>query len=88
MLATGVVDELPEVAGLRERFSRGVFHCPYCDGWEVRDEALAAYGRGEHGVKVALELTPWSDDVVLCTDGGRLSDAQRGRHGRHGVGLR
>jgi thioredoxin reductase len=69
-------------------FGRGLFHCPYCDGWEVRGEPLAAYGRGNAGLEVALELTGWSDDVVLCTDGpAGLSGAQRQRLARHRVAL-
>src|SRR5690349_15449447 len=37
LVTTGLVDELPEVSGLRERWGRDVLHCPYCHGWEVRD---------------------------------------------------
>ncbi len=69
LLATGVVDELPDIDGLRELYGRSVHHCPYCDGWEWRDQPLAIYGRGEAGSALALGLTAWSDDVVLCTDG-------------------
>ena len=67
LLATGVRDELPPVPGIEAFYGRSVFHCPYCDGWEMRDRALAAHGRGASGL--ALELKQWSDDVVLCTDG-------------------
>ena len=69
LLATGVVDNLPEIPGFRELYGRSVFHCPYCDGWELRDQPLAIYGRGARGVGLALELTAWSRDLVLCTDG-------------------
>jgi thioredoxin reductase len=69
LLATGVVDNLPDIGGFRELYGRSVFHCPYCDGWELRDQPLAIYGRGARGVGVALELTAWSRDLVLCTDG-------------------
>lgn len=69
LLATGVVDELPELKDLQSFYGRSVFHCPYCDGWEMRDRALAVYGRGENGLGLALELTLWSKDIVLCTDG-------------------
>jgi thioredoxin reductase len=89
LLATGVVDELPEVAGLRALYGRSVFHCPYCDGWEHRGQAIAVYGRGTKGMGLALELTRWSDDVVLCTDGpARLSADQLHRLARHGIGVR
>ncbi len=69
LLATGVADQLPEIAGFEEFYGRSIFHCPYCDGWEVRKQPLAVYGRGQHGKGLALELTAWSRDLVLCTDG-------------------
>jgi thioredoxin reductase len=69
LIATGVVDNLPEIPGFRELYGVSVFHCPYCDGWEVRDQPIAIYGRGERGLGLSLELTAWSRDLVLCTDG-------------------
>lgn len=69
LLATGVIDELPEIQGLPKFYGASVFHCPYCDGWEMRDEPLAVYGQGENGLGLALELTFWSENLVLCTDG-------------------
>jgi len=69
LLATGVVDELPKIKGLPELYGTSVFHCPYCDAWEMRDQPIAVYGRGENGVGLALELTLWTKDLVLCTDG-------------------
>ena len=72
LLATGVVDELPAVDGIEAFYGRSVFHCPYCDGWESRDQPIAVYSKNANGVGLALELTVWSKDIVLCTDGGRL----------------
>ena len=70
VLATGLIDELPSPAGANELYGHSIFHCPYCDGWEVKDQPLAIYGRGDHkGGGLALELTQWSKSVVLCTDG-------------------
>jgi thioredoxin reductase len=69
LLATGVVDELPRVEGLRELYGTSVHHCPYCDGWEWRDHPLAVYGKGASGSALAIGLTVWSQDIVLCTDG-------------------
>jgi thioredoxin reductase len=69
LIATGVEDHVPDVPGLHELYGRSVFHCPYCDGWEVRDLPLAVYGRGRRGLGLSLELTGWSRDIVLCTDG-------------------
>ena len=90
LLAAGVVDELPPQPGFRELYGRGVFLCPYCDGWEMRDQALAVYGRGDDkGGGLALEMTLWSADTVLCTDGpSQLTDACRQRLARNGIALR
>jgi thioredoxin reductase len=78
LLATGVIDRLPEVDGMQRFYGSGVFHCPYCDGWEVRDRPLAAYGNDAAGL--AASLKTWSADVVLCTGGPaslKLKDAAR-----------
>lgn len=90
LLAPGVVDAIPEQPGFRGLYGVAVFHCPYCDGWEMSDRRLAAYGRGDHkGGALALALTLWSRDVVLCTDGpSGLSDACRARLARHGITVR
>jgi thioredoxin reductase len=69
LLATGVEDEIPDIDGLLPLYGTSVHHCPYCDGWEWRDQPIAIYGRGDHGAGTALGLTVWSGDLVLCTDG-------------------
>ncbi|MGI9041276.1 MAG: NAD(P)/FAD-dependent oxidoreductase [Gemmatimonadales bacterium] len=67
LLATGVMDELPRLEGLTELYGTSVHHCPYCDGWEWRGQPVAVYGSGESGVALALGLTRWTSDLVLCT---------------------
>jgi thioredoxin reductase len=69
VLATGVVDELPEKPGFEELWGRGVYHCPYCHGWEVRDRPLAVLNPGEGAVQRAAFVRNWSRDLVLLTDG-------------------
>ncbi len=69
LLATGVADLVPDVPGLKELYGRSVFHCPYCDGYEVRDTLLAVYGREDRAYGLALELTGWSRDIVIVSDG-------------------
>jgi thioredoxin reductase len=89
LIATGVCDNLPEIDGIREMFGRSVFHCPYCDGWEVRDQPIAIYGKGPRGVGLSLELTAWSRDLVLCTDGpADIDDQDRARLERNGIAIR
>ena len=88
LLATGVADNVPEIDGIKELYGRSVFHCPYCDGWEVRDQPLAVYGRGDRGLGLALELTAWSSDLALCTDGpSELDDKDRVRLDRNGIAV-
>jgi thioredoxin reductase len=69
LFTTGMVDELPEIEGMASFYGKGVFPCPYCDGWEVRDQPLAVYGKDEGGKRLAGLLTQWSRDLVFCTDG-------------------
>jgi thioredoxin reductase len=89
LIATGVKDNVPQLEGMHALYGRSVFHCPYCDGWEVRDQPLAVYGRGEKGYGLSLELTVWSKDIVLCTDGASdLDDEKRERLARNGIRLR
>lgn len=89
LLATGVLDELPPIPGFEAFYGKSAHHCPYCDGWEWRDQPLAVYGRGEEGKGMALELTGWSRDLVLCTDGpAEISPHDRERLARNGIGLR
>jgi thioredoxin reductase len=76
LIATGVSDNVPEIDGIAELYGRSVFHCPYCDGWEIRDRPIAIYGRGERGLGLSLELTVWSPDLVLCTDGPSEIDTE------------
>lgn len=86
VLATGVVDNLPDVPGFDGLYGRSIFHCPFCDGWPVRGQRLAVYGRGAPGVGLALELLGWSTDVVLCSDGScDLDDADRATLARNRI---
>ena len=65
LVATGLVDELPPVPGVAERWGRDVLHCPYCHGWEVRDQAIGILGTGPMAVHQAQLFRQLSDDVVL-----------------------
>ena len=88
LLATGVVDQLPGLEGLEELYGTSVHHCPYCDAWEWRDRPLAAYGAGEEGPGLALSLTAWSADVLLCTGGAPLPRNAAARLSEAGIGVR
>lgn len=69
LIATGVMDNVPDVPGLMEMYGHSVFHCPYCDGWEVRDKVIGIYARNKEGWELALSLKTWSPHVTLYTDG-------------------
>jgi len=65
LVATGLVDELPDVAGVAERWGRDVVHCPYCHGWELRDRAVGVLATGPMAVHAALLWRQWTADVTL-----------------------
>ncbi|AWT47464.1 MULTISPECIES: NAD(P)/FAD-dependent oxidoreductase [Streptomyces] len=65
VVATGLRDELPDVPGVAERFGRDVLHCPYCHGWEVRDQAFGVLATSPLSAHQALMVTQWSKDVTL-----------------------
>jgi thioredoxin reductase len=89
ILATGVVDLLPEVPGFRELWGTGVYHCPYCHGWELRDQPLAVYGWDQETVDFTRTLLAWSRNLRLCTGGsGDISPDDRARLGRWSVPIR
>jgi thioredoxin reductase len=88
LLATGVEDELPGLEGLEELYGTSVHHCPYCDAWEWRDRPLAVYGGAEQGPELALSLTAWSADVLLCTGGSPIPPEAAGRLSAVGIRVR
>jgi thioredoxin reductase len=78
LLAVGVRDILPDIDGFSALWGHGVLHCPYCHGWEVRDEPLALYAEGAVAMEMAPLLLQWSGDLLLCTGGpDRLAEADR-----------
>jgi len=65
LVATGLVDELPDVAGLQSRFGRDAIHCPYCHGWEVRDTAIGVIASGPRSMHQVLMFRQWSADITM-----------------------
>ncbi|MGI5221216.1 NAD(P)/FAD-dependent oxidoreductase [Nocardia sp. CA-290969] len=70
LVTTGLTDELPDIAGLRERWGRDVVHCPYCHGWEVRDRAIGVLNTGPMSMHQVQLFRQLSDDVVFFTHTG------------------
>jgi len=69
LVATGLSDNVPNISGFKEMYGKSIFHCPYCDGWEVRDKKLGVYARNKDGSELALALKGWTDHVSIYTDG-------------------
>jgi thioredoxin reductase len=77
LVATGVGDDLPDVAGVRERWGRDLLQCPYCHGWEVRDQPLGVLGTLPGSVQHALLVRQWSDDVIFFAHTYDLTAGER-----------
>jgi thioredoxin reductase (NADPH) len=69
LITSGIQDELPDLAGLRERWGRDVLYCPYCHGWEIRNRKVGVLASDAHAVLQALTFRQWSHDVTLLLNG-------------------
>lgn len=86
LLATGLKDELPPLDGIEALWGKSVFHCPYCDGFEIRDQAVAVYGAGDEAMHQVMLLRNLTADLTLCTgEGWQLTPSQRQTLDRHGI---
>ncbi|GAA4398573.1 NAD(P)/FAD-dependent oxidoreductase [Tsukamurella soli] len=79
LVASGVIDRLPDVPGLREHWGTGVVHCPFCHGWEVREQPIAILATdGALAAHAGRLWRRWTDDVtVVMHDADVLSPEQR-----------
>jgi thioredoxin reductase len=88
LLATGVQDDVPAIRGVSECYGISVHHCPYCDGWEVRDKRIAVLGETLSPAGLALSLKTWSERVIAFTNGrARVTATQRRQLGTYGIEL-
>jgi thioredoxin reductase len=86
LVATGLSDNLPEIEGFKELYGTSVFHCPYCDGWEVSGKRIGVYAKNKNGSELALSLKAWSPDVTLFTDGkGKLKPREKEELAANGI---
>ncbi|WP_075619591.1 NAD(P)/FAD-dependent oxidoreductase [Paenisporosarcina indica] len=76
ILATGVKEEFPNIPNLRDYYGKSIFNCPYCDGWELRDQPLAVFGIVDYTLHMTEVLRNWSQDLVVFTNGEELSKIQ------------
>ncbi|WP_433341128.1 NAD(P)/FAD-dependent oxidoreductase [Streptomyces sp. CA-253872] len=76
LVASGVVDTLPEVAGLWQHWGSDVVHCPYCHGWEVRERAIGVLGTGPMSLHQVKLFRQWTDDLVYFPDRQPVPDEE------------
>jgi len=85
LFATGVVDEVPDIPGIADRWGRDLLHCPYCHGWEVRGQPLGVIGAAPASADYALLLRQWSDDVTFFSHTYALARDERERLEARGI---
>ncbi len=82
----GLRDTLPPLANIEQFWGRSVFHCPYCDGWEVRDQPLAIYNNGAHALHLAKLVRNLTADLVICTGAAAtFTDVERQQLAAHNI---
>jgi thioredoxin reductase len=87
LVTTGLRDELPGIAGLRDRWARDVLHCPYCHGYEVRDRQLGVLGGAPGAVRYAQIVRQWTRDLIYFTPPGTLSTTERAQLAARAIGV-
>ncbi|APU15388.1 NAD(P)/FAD-dependent oxidoreductase [Actinoalloteichus fjordicus] len=85
LVATGLRDVLPDIPGLARHWGRGVVHCPYCHGWEVRDKSIGILAVGPASVHHVLLFRQLTEDLVYFTRGTDLDEDARARFAARGV---
>ena len=86
LLATGVTDNIPDIPGMKELWGKGVYHCPFCDGYELCDKNIGLYARRYNGFGMAIALRQLSASVILFTDGrGYLTAGQHTQLASRGI---
>ena len=86
IFATGIRDIMPDIDGYAECWGISVLHCPYCHGYEVRNERTGILGNGEYGFEFSTLLSNWTKDLTLFTNGkSALTSGQTSRLESHGI---
>ena len=87
LVTTGLHDELPDIPGLADRWARDVLHCPYCHGWEVRDQPLGVLWHGPDTVRYTQIVRQWTHDLVLFAPAGVLTQLDRSQLVARAIGV-
>ncbi|MDP4098314.1 NAD(P)/FAD-dependent oxidoreductase [Paenibacillus sp. P96] len=78
LMASGLREVLPSIPGIAEFYGKSLFNCPYCDGWELRDQPLILLAEQPRVYHAAKLLYHWSPDLVVCTNGSNvLTDEEK-----------
>jgi len=87
LVATGLRDELPDIPGVRERWGQDVLHCPYCHGYEVRDQQVGVLGGPAGAVQPAQLVRQCAADVIFFSHTGTLTADQREQLAARAIGI-
>jgi thioredoxin reductase len=85
LVATGLTDVLPDVPGLAEHWGHSVVHCPYCHGWEVRDEPIGILATGPVSIGHAFLYRQLTEDLTYFSHGTDLNEDSRARFAARGI---
>ncbi|KAB7708214.1 FAD-dependent oxidoreductase [Bacillus aerolatus] len=88
IVATGMKDHLPGIPGMKEVYGKTLFHCPYCDGWERKNETLAVFGNGKALMPFIKTIYNWSKDLIVFTNGkADISEEEKQQLMQRNIGL-
>ncbi|WAT81451.1 NAD(P)/FAD-dependent oxidoreductase [Bacillus safensis] len=85
ILATGLQDILPEIEGIHDVYGKTLFSCPFCDGWELKDKALALIAENQRALHMAKLLSNWTKDLIVFTNGHVLAEADKALLTAHSI---
>lgn len=77
ILATGLQDILPEIEGIHDVYGKTLFSCPFCDGWEFKEKALALIAENQRALHMAKLLSNWTKDLIVFTNGHMLAEEDK-----------
>ncbi|MEK5296228.1 NAD(P)/FAD-dependent oxidoreductase [Bacillus sp. FSL R5-0659] len=85
ILATGLQDILPEIEGIHDVYGKTLFSCPFCDGWELKDKALALIAENQRALHMAKLLSNWTKDLIVFTNGHVLAEEDKSLLTAHSI---
>lgn len=77
ILSTGLRDVLPRIKGIHDFYGKSLFNCPFCDGWELKDQPLVVITEHEHAFHMIKMINNWSRDLLVCTNGKAILTSEQ-----------